>query len=73
MAGYETIDLFNWQEQAKGMLSQIAFTQMVNVQSETIEWGKVLMDLGQTDIDGTQGRLTPSWQNCITWRCDLCY
>jgi len=49
MAGYETIDLFNWQEQAKGMLSQIAFTQMVNVQSETIERyirdGKIVPDM----------------------------
>ena len=49
MAGYETIDLFNWQEQAKGMLSQIAFTQMVNVQSETIERyirdGKIIPDM----------------------------
>lgn len=37
MAEYETIYLFNWQDKAKGMISQIAFTQMVNVQSETIE------------------------------------
>lgn len=34
---YEKIDLFNWQEQAKDMVSQIAFTQMVNVQSETVD------------------------------------
>lgn len=49
MAEYETIDLFNWQEQAKEMLSQIAFTQMVNVQSETIERyirdGKIVPDM----------------------------
>jgi superfamily II DNA or RNA helicase len=49
MAGYETIDLFNWQEQTKEMLSQIAFTQMVNVQSETIERyirdGKIVSDM----------------------------
>ncbi len=37
MTGYETVDLFNWQEQSKNMLSQMAFTQMVNVQSETVE------------------------------------
>jgi hypothetical protein len=49
VTGYETVDLFNWQEQAKGMLSQIAFTQMVNVQSETIERyireGKIIPDM----------------------------
>ena len=37
MTGYETVDLFNWQEQAKNMVSQIGFTQMVDAQSETIE------------------------------------
>ncbi len=37
MTGYETVDLFSWQEQAKDMISQVAFTQMVSVQSETIE------------------------------------
>ena len=31
------VDLFNWQEKAKDMISQIGFTQMVNVQSETID------------------------------------
>ena len=49
VSDYEIIDLFNWQEQAKGMLSQIAFTQMVNVQSETIERyirdGKIVPDM----------------------------
>ena len=37
MTGYETVDLFNWQDQAKNMVSQIAFTQMVNVQNETVD------------------------------------
>lgn len=37
MTGYEMVDLFNWQEKAKDMVSQIGFTQMVNVQSETID------------------------------------
>ena len=37
MTGFETVDLFNWQEQAKDMVSQIAFTQMVNVAHETID------------------------------------
>ena len=49
MTGYETIDLFNWQDKAKDMISQIAFTQMVNVQSETIDRyireGKILPDM----------------------------
>ena len=49
MAEYETIDLFNWQDKAKDMISQIAFTQMVSVQSETIERyireGKILPDM----------------------------
>ena len=49
MSEYETIDLFNWQDKAKDMISQIAFTQMVSVQSETIERyireGKILPDM----------------------------
>lgn len=49
MTGYEEVNLFNWQEQAKNMLSQLAFTQMVNVQSETIERyireGKIVPDM----------------------------
>ena len=49
MTGFETIDLFNWQDRAKNMISQIAFTQMVNVQSETIERyikeGKIVPDM----------------------------
>lgn len=34
---YEAIDLFNWQDEAQGMLSQMEFVRRVNVQSETIE------------------------------------
>ena len=34
---YEIIDLFNWQEEVKDMISQIEFVRMVDVQSETIE------------------------------------
>jgi len=49
MTGFETVELFNWQEQAADMVSQIAFTQMVNVQSETIERyireGKIVPDM----------------------------
>ena len=49
MTGYETIDLFNWQEKAKDMVSQIAFTQMVTAQHETIDryirQGKIVPDL----------------------------
>lgn len=49
MTGYETVDLFNWQDRAKDMISQIAFTQMVNVQSETVDRyireGKIVPDM----------------------------
>lgn len=34
---YELIDLFNWQEEVKDMVSLIEFVRMVDVQSETIE------------------------------------
>ena len=34
---YELIDLFNWQEEASGMISQMEFVRRVDVQSETIE------------------------------------
>ena len=34
---YEIIDLFNWQEQAKDMISQYELTRRVSAQSETIE------------------------------------
>jgi len=33
---YEAIDLFNWQEEAKGMISQMEFVRQVNVSGETI-------------------------------------
>ena len=34
---YEIVDIFNWQEEAQGMVSQIEFVRRVDVQSETIE------------------------------------
>ncbi|MFT8343377.1 MAG: DEAD/DEAH box helicase [Clostridium beijerinckii] len=34
---YEHIDLFNWYEEAKNMISQNEFVRMVDIQSETIE------------------------------------
>lgn len=46
---YELVDLFNWQEEAAGMVSQMEFVRRVNVQSETIERylreGKMKADL----------------------------
>ena len=49
MTGYETVDLFNWQEKAKDMVSQIGFTQMVSVQNETVDRyireGKIVADM----------------------------
>lgn len=46
---YELIDLFNWQDQVKEMVSQLEFVRMVDVQTETIERyireGKVKADL----------------------------
>lgn len=34
---YEIVDIFNWQEEASGMISQMEFIRRVDVQSETIE------------------------------------
>jgi superfamily II DNA or RNA helicase len=46
---YELIDLFNWQDEAGDMISQLEFVRMVDVQAETIERyireGKLLPDL----------------------------
>src|SRR5665648_360273 len=46
---YELIDLFNWQEEVKDMISQLEFVRMVDVQTETIERyirdGKLAADL----------------------------
>ncbi len=46
---YEIVDVFNWQEEAAGMLSQMEFVRRVDVQSETIERyvreGKLIPDL----------------------------
>ena len=49
VADYELINLFNWQEEVKDLISQIEFVRMVDVQSETIERyireGKIKPDL----------------------------
>ena len=46
---YEIIDLFNWQNSVKDMISQIEFVRMVDVQSETVDHyikdGKIKPDL----------------------------
>lgn len=46
---YELVDIFNWQEEAEGMVSQMEFVRWVNVQTETIERyvreGKLIPDL----------------------------
>lgn len=46
---YELVDIFNWQEEAAGMLSQMEFVRRVNVQAETVERyvreGKLVPDL----------------------------
>lgn len=46
---YEYIDLFNWQEEVKNLISQIEFVRMVDVQEETIlryiREGKIIPDL----------------------------
>lgn len=46
---YEAVDIFNWQEEAAGMISQMEFVRRVDVQSETIESylreGKLVPDL----------------------------
>ncbi|MCR4437254.1 MAG: DEAD/DEAH box helicase family protein [Clostridiales bacterium] len=46
---YELIDLFNWQEEVKDMISQLEFVRMVDVQTETVERyireGKIKPDL----------------------------
>ena len=34
---YELVDIFNWQEEAAGMLSQLELVRRVDVQSETVE------------------------------------
>ena len=46
---YEVVNIFNWQEEAAGMISQMEFVRRVDVQSETIESylreGKIIPDL----------------------------
>jgi len=34
---YELVDLFNWQDEVKDMISQLEFVRMVDVQTETVE------------------------------------
>lgn len=34
---YEAVDIFNWQEEAEGMISQMEFVRRVNASSETVE------------------------------------
>lgn len=46
---FETIDLFNWQNEVKNMMSQLEFVRMVDVQSETVDRyvreGKIVPDM----------------------------
>lgn len=46
---YELVDIFNWQEEAAGMISQMEFVRRVDMQTETIERyvreGKLVPDL----------------------------
>lgn len=46
---YELVDIFNWQEEAEGMISQMEFVRRMDVQTETIERyvreGKLIPDL----------------------------
>ena len=46
---YELVNIFNWQEEAEGMISQMEFVRRVDVQTETIEKyvreGKLVPDL----------------------------
>ena len=46
---YEVVDVFNWQEEAAGMISQMEFIRRVDVQSETVERyirdGKIIPNL----------------------------
>jgi len=46
---YELVDIFNWQDEAEGMISQMEFIRRVDVQTETIERyvreGKLVPDL----------------------------
>lgn len=46
---YEVVDVFNWQEEVAGIISQMEFVRRVEVQSETIEKyvreGKLIPDL----------------------------
>ncbi len=49
MTDYEAVDVFNWQEEAAGMLSQMEFIRRVDAASETVERkirdGEIIPDL----------------------------
>jgi hypothetical protein len=49
VSDYEAIDLFNWQDEVKDMISQLEFVRMVDVQAETVEKyigeGKIVPDM----------------------------
>jgi len=49
VSDYELIDLFNWQDEVKDMISQLEFVRMVDVQADTVERyireGKIKPDL----------------------------
>lgn len=49
VSDFEVINLFNWQDEVKNMISQLEFVRMVDVQAETVERyireGKVVPDL----------------------------
>jgi superfamily II DNA or RNA helicase len=49
ISDYELVDLFNWQDEVKNMVSQLEFVRMVSVQAETVERylreGKIKADL----------------------------
>ncbi len=52
---YEIIDLFNWQEEVKDMISTIEFVRMVDVQKETIE-RYIREDKIKADLEIPMGR-----------------
>ncbi|MCM1380773.1 MAG: DEAD/DEAH box helicase [Muribaculaceae bacterium] len=49
VADYETVDVFNWQEEAAGMISQMEFIRRVDAAAETVEKyireGEIIPDL----------------------------
>jgi hypothetical protein len=49
ISDFELVDLFNWQDEAQRMISQMEFVRMVDVQAETVERyirdGRIVPDL----------------------------